>query len=246
MNPWNELTLNGLDFALPSDRGAIDDYNKAASDDLRVRLELLPEPFIGSLTAPLVFLLLNPGYSDRDKAVQSLPEFRARYVMNLRAQCISHYHLDPLATGPGTDWWLRKTKQLRLRVGRQAVAEQLLAIQLFPYHSVNYRHQGLVLPSRGFTVSLVEAAIARRAFIVIGRGEAEWKNAVSGLRVYDRCVSLKNRRNVALSPGNMDRFDELVDILKATSSGPNKSLQPTATAVMPPADAGDHASRSRG
>jgi hypothetical protein len=35
-------------------------------------------------------------------------------------------------------------------------------------------------------------------------------------------------------------------ICEAQSSRPNKPLQPTATAVMPPANAGDHASRSRG
>jgi hypothetical protein len=34
--------------------------------------------------------------------------------------------------------------------------------------------------------------------------------------------------------------------ISLTKNRPNKSLQPTATAVMPPAVAGDHASRSRG
>jgi hypothetical protein len=47
-------------------------------------------------------------------------------------------------------------------------------------------------------------------------------------------------------PRNALAITALRIISAAEPNSPNKSLQPTATAVMPPADAGDHASRSRG
>jgi hypothetical protein len=96
---------------------------------------------------------------------------------------------------------------------------------------------------RRYRVSPLEnlITIARAGVRQFVAGEtARWVCPSCGARLCvheDSCVTCGARR---------PRVTTLKLQKRRSPSRPNKSLQPTATAVMPPAVAGDHASRSRG
>lgn len=67
-----ENRTDGADakFILCSDEEWINEYNsrkRKNHDDLRLRINLIPQPFVGHPSAPIWILMLNPGYSSRDE-----------------------------------------------------------------------------------------------------------------------------------------------------------------------------------
>ena len=83
-NPWSALPPNAP-FLLPCDRPFVDSFNRSASERTLVRTELLPEPFFGPYDAPIVLLLLNPGFHPDDAAVHS----NAHFARQLRSSLAS-------------------------------------------------------------------------------------------------------------------------------------------------------------
>jgi len=75
-NPWTALP-EVAPYVLGMDREAVDRHNARAAAPHRLQLDLMPEPFLGRKDAPVVVLLGNPGYSERDHIWHDRPEFRA-------------------------------------------------------------------------------------------------------------------------------------------------------------------------
>ena len=88
-NPWLGLP-HAEPFVLAEDADQIERFNRTAKDNLRIRLELLPEPSLGNPDAPIVILGLNPGFSTDDPQCHSDPEF-ARSARNNLAHCSTDY-----------------------------------------------------------------------------------------------------------------------------------------------------------
>ena len=59
-NPWSSLP-DSPPFVLADDKRAIEAFNQKARKNAIIQTDMLPEPFMGSLNAPVFVLLENPG-----------------------------------------------------------------------------------------------------------------------------------------------------------------------------------------
>ncbi len=191
-NPWLHLPDSEL-FVLPSDKDAIIKANSKGSADGFIHLELLPEPFLGDINAPVVLLNLNPGYSPDDILQHQHAYFSDVLRKNLRHEALDYpfYLLDPNIGGSGYWWWQRKLRSLIEDVGNQTVARNVFCVEYFPYHSHRFHHRGLIVPSQLYSFSLVRSAMARGAIIILMRSKRLWLDAVPELAKYANFCELK-------------------------------------------------------
>jgi hypothetical protein len=203
-------------------------FNRSATEATRIHTGLLPEPFFGRFDAPIVVLLLNPGFSADDATFHSQPQFRKRLHAAIKAESKSqpHFHLSQGAVGPGGKWWLRAVRPLIEEVGQDCVADNLLAIEYFPYHSLTFRHAHIRLPSQEFSFSLVLAAIARKATVICARGANVWCEAVPQLASYRRLSHVQNPRSASLSEKNLSSYASVVAALRRHMT-PNPAVNRT-------------------
>jgi hypothetical protein len=127
-----------------------------APKDGRLHLGLLPMPFIGDVRrASIYVLLLNPGLGPHDYyAEYEVPAFKSAVLANLRQDFSGtterFLFLDPrFAWHGGFVWWHGKLAAVIERLAskwkvsfaeaRKRLAAQLACIELFPYHSGNFR-----------------------------------------------------------------------------------------------------------
>lgn len=202
-NPWTALPKNPP-YVLESDVELLERFNAAALARHRYDLSLFPEPFLGSATAPVVVLNLNPGWSPDDAAVHADPTFAvmSRRSLEHRLDPCPFLHLQPDINTPGATWWRQRTRQLALDVGFDQVARQLACIQFVPYHSSKYAGCPR-LPSQEYSFHLVRQAMLREAEIVIMRSVNLWLAAVPELTNYSRVHRGANPRAPFISPGNL-------------------------------------------
>src|SRR5688572_19533734 len=154
VNPWARLPSEPP-FVLAEDRLSVETFNEQNRKrlDRQIRTELMPEPFIGRVDAPLVILALNPGFSSRDASAHARPEFRSavRRCLGGAPMPYPFFHLDPTIEGPGWDWWKLALKELLEGYDRATLARSILCLEFFPYHSKEFAHGHLRLPSQEYT-----------------------------------------------------------------------------------------------
>jgi hypothetical protein len=203
-NPW--LRLPSLKpFVLESDANLLQRFNETASEKHKYDLSLFPEPFFGSLTAPVVILALNPGLSTQDAATHALPWFAEQALSSL-AHALAPYpflHLQPITKTPGGNWWAQRTRQLVCDLGFEVVSTRIACVQYMPYHSQEYSARTPLLPSQQYGFFLVRQAIARGAEIVVLRSLRLWMMAVPELASYERVHIGRNPRAPYITKGNM-------------------------------------------
>lgn len=218
-NPWSELGTH-KPFVLEQDRAMVHAFNELYHDkqEFVIRTELYPEPFFGNVNAPVYVLILNPGYSEADREWHTKDDFtsaiRSAWI-HKETDC-PLYYLDPrFSESPGAKWFAQKTKYLVRECGLEAVTRGMFFVELFPYHSKRYRaipkkisSDGLV-PSSAYSAYLVRRAIEQKKLLVIMRASKQWAEFVPELAGYDRVLRLNSPQNVCLSPGNMNRYQEL-------------------------------------
>jgi hypothetical protein len=205
-SPWVHLPSTAP-FVLAEDRLSVDTFNKLnrKRPSWRIRTELMAEPFVGRVDAPLVILALNPGFSRRDAHAHARPEFRSavRRCISAEPAAYPFFHLDPALRGPGADWWNLALKELLDReYDRAVLARSILCLEFFPYHSISFAHGHLRLPSQEYTFSLLRAAIARNAPIIVTRGFSHWTGAVPELAAYTRLFRTRTHRVARISKRN--------------------------------------------
>jgi hypothetical protein len=211
VNPWRDLP-HSAPFVLPQDEPQIARFNQRAKHDHRFHLDIVPEPYLGNPTAPVVLLNLNPGFSENDVAIHLKPAFHAAARANLLHSYMPYpcYLLDPHLRSPGRDWWLRKLRALIDRVGLEAVAALVFIAEVHGYHSRRYRHQSPPFPSQRYTQDLVRAALGRNALVLIMRGARIWETYLPELADYTSLGRLRNVQNATISPGNCPEFFERI------------------------------------
>lgn len=189
---------------LAEDRAPVERFNSRIAEPFRVHLDALPEPFVGRPDAPVVLLALNPGYSDDDAALHALPAFAARLRANLahEPQAYPFYLLDPANGGPGRDWWRQHLKPLLQEFSEERVANALLCVEYFPYHSRRFHASAPRLASQDYGFALVRHAVTRGAVVVSMRAYRLWSAAVPELAAPGRLVRLRSSQNVTLSSQN--------------------------------------------
>ena len=217
INPWLSLP-SSPPFVLSSDREFIAKHNERyGGTDFEVHLTALPEPHTGNTQAGVVLLSLNPGHTEGDATEHADPTYAA-VIRSCHAESPVRYPFYPLDPAYqqmlAGQWWMKKTRALREVVGVDAVAQGLLCVQFFPYHSRRYRPLlgGAKIPSQEWGFQLVLEAISRNAVIVLMRNRVAWFRALPQLAQYDsrRLFELQNRRNPTISSKNCPRGFEII------------------------------------
>lgn len=199
-NPWQNLKPL---YVLPEDFAAIAHHKNYSN----LRLDTLPDQVIGGLDkAEVIFLLLNPGFDDKDISVNlKLPQFVEANRHNLIDPYTSpfYYFNGKLNATGGYAWWRRILNPLiEAGITEAMLSEKIMAVEYFPYHSKYWKELPQV-PSQQIAFNLVRDAIERGKLIVIMRGKDKWLNAVSELVGYEKVILHPNPRNVSISPKNI-------------------------------------------
>ena len=213
-NPWKELPVDAP-FVLAEDRSLVEQFNARVDEEYRLHVELLPDPFIGNPAAPIVLLNLNPGFKEDDLDAHRDPYFIRACRNNLLHTQSEYpfYYLDPCLRSPGCHWWEGKLKQLLLAAPRQRVAQSLFCVELFPYHSEQFKEMRTPLPSREYSLELVRAAMRRDVLVVVMRSLEPWFVAVPELMNYpNRCV-LSVPRNPVITENTCTAFETIRTML---------------------------------
>lgn len=211
-NPWTALP-DAPPFVLADDRERLRPFAEAAKPEHRFDFSILPEPFVGRADAPVVLLGLNPGFDPRDAETHARPAFAAALRANLCHEPLEFpfYLLNPKLPSPGRDWWSRRLRPLVEGTDLHSVAKNVLCVEYFPYHSVNFARRTPRVPSQRYSTWLVEAAVARGAHIVLMRGEWAWLPSVPSLRDYAHLHRLGNPQSPYVSRKNCPHgFDLLL------------------------------------
>jgi hypothetical protein len=138
---------------------------------------------------------------------------------NLRHE-IQDYPFYPLSpafnrTGSG-NWWHKRLRELRREAGLddQTLAQRLLAVEWFPYHSARCKFHKPIVGSQAYGFQLARDLIQRERVEVVGmRSKKQWGKADTA---FLRLPYLKNPRNVSITRNNMDPgvFDRLLRVLR--------------------------------
>jgi hypothetical protein len=219
-NPWIYLP-DAPPYVLDTDADAIRNFNANANERHRVATELLPEPFVGRLDAPIFMLLLNPGIEGSEFVVHHDPDFfqavRACYRQD--PSDYPQYFLAPKAKGPGVSWNRRVLKPLITEFGLRAVSANVTLLEYFPYHSVAFAHHKLHVPSQEFGFHVLREAIKRDSVIFVTRGFRIWEAAVPELGRYRRAFRTRSVQNVVISARNCpDGYAEGWSVLNAVKN----------------------------
>jgi hypothetical protein len=217
-NPWLELPAESP-YILEMDREAIERYNRSVhSEQTRVIVEPIPEPFIGNpQSARVVLLNLNPGHSEDDAKAQSDSAFRNAMMHNLRheEQEYPFYALNPKFAWTACGiWWRAHTCKLHeAGLSWEAISDGLLVIEWFPYHSKRSALRSEpVCPSQQYSFQLAKEMLENK--VVVGmRSKKHWLNVDPAVQ---NVPFLKNPRNPHISPANTgaDLFGRIVEALR--------------------------------
>jgi len=202
-NPWTALPSKAP-FVLAEDSAAIARFNERATERTRVETDLLPEPFVGRLEAPVVLLALNPGVSDGDFELHEDLAFQDRVRSCHRQDPLAwpYYYLDPEVNGPGARWSARVLALLIRELGAARTANGVVLFEYMAYHSRGFAHDRVELPSQAFTFSLVRAALSRATAVFVTRGLKLWSKAIPQLADHPRLFRTRSTQNIVISPRN--------------------------------------------
>ncbi len=221
-NPWLHLP-SIAPYVPPCDHQALDVFIKKLTpkgkSDHAINLESIPEPFIGNPESASVLLLsLNPGDDPKDAAAHKNPEFREALLCNLRhgSQLYPFYALHPEfeRTGCG-DYWTRHLRWLLEHplLNRKCIAERLLVVDWFPYHSKKSGvPKSAILPSQSYVFEMVRQAIGKKLIVGL-RAKARWRGVDP--RLAD-VPYLRSPQASYVSPNNCGEevFNKIVEALK--------------------------------
>ncbi len=213
-NPWHKLP-DREPFVLEQDRPFVEQHKAKAKPEYFIHTNLLPEPFLGNPNAPVVLLNLNPGYNDKDLDFQDERFTELSQDNRLhRGGGYPFYLLNPeIENTLGYKWWDSRLRELIKACGRGCVAQNVLAVEMMPYHSIKYRP--LVVPSQAYSFELVRRAIQRRAVIVQMYGKNEWPKCFPELMGHQHYYHVKGRGVYVTPKSCPGGFPVIVDTINA-------------------------------
>jgi len=206
-NPWLALGKE-QPFVLDGDLEAIRTINsKHSGRETEIRLDVMPEPFVGNPEAPIWLLNLNPGFDEGDLTHGDDIREQQRTALTLEAD--HFWLLNPKNDHiPGYHWWTKRTRKLAEEVGLRNVTTGLFCVELFPYHSQSFL-PGAKVPSQDFTFEVVRSGVRKKKTFLVMRSEKVWRQAVPELGDAD-LIRTNTPRCAYLTPGNISRFNEVV------------------------------------
>ena len=222
INPWKNLP-NTVPFILPEDKKLIDSYNLQQRAKSEITLNEIPSPYIGDPKAPIIFLNLNPSFSQDEINSPKSSQFREITRANLLHEFYDYpfYVLDPSleGTSSGYKWFNQKFGPLMKISGmdNKDLSRKIFLVEYLPYRSKNIGNwKNDILPSQIYAIHLINEAIARQATIVIMRSKKLWFNAVPTLETYPDLHILHSPQNVTVSERNLgtEGFNKIISKLK--------------------------------
>jgi len=202
-NPWKRFGTKPP-FVIPEDEAAICAFNARSRPASTLHLEILPEPFLGRPDANIILLNLNPGFSHEEIRYHHLDSYFASVARkNLlhEEQDFPFYFLDPGYHSPGHVWWQKRLGALLELYGPRRIANEVLCVEFFPYHSEHFGYDGPRLHSQDYSFYLVRRAIQRNSAIIIMRSKWFWLAAVPEL-ASSNYFELNSPQAVYVSQGN--------------------------------------------
>jgi hypothetical protein len=237
-NPWRSLRMEAP-YVYEPDKPAVAAFNAHASEAQRIQTDVLPEPYLGSKDAPIVLLNLNPGFDESDYLAYEDGYTRDAWRKNVLHEPLAYpfYFLDPqFSHAGGARWWKEKLKEPIQIAGAQTVANTILCIEYFPYHSRRFKPMPTLVASQRYSFDLADQAIDRNAVIVLMRAKRRWEDAVPRLSGYPRLFTLKSPIAAAISRRNcVDGFPLIERFLQ------NRDPHDCELAVLPSSPSPDNA-----
>lgn len=223
-NPWKDFDFEDAsktrNYVHPIDRDLVAKLQFSAKDESKTLLtHMLPEPWVGSLEAPVIVLQGNPGANEEEAKVswQPSPAQREAAIATLREERMQYplYWLDPkLAETDGAKWSGRTLRNLIEDAGAEVLANRLLLIEFYAYHSRSFDNRVKGLPTQAFTNELVNNAVRDGKLIVMVRNRKAWEEQVPALIRYaetGNVLTTSSVQNASLSPGNLkDGYEKLL------------------------------------
>ena len=218
-NPWIHLP-DEAPYVLPADRPYVEAFNAKFDGPAagRINLNHPPQPRLGPICAPVVFLQLNPSYAvDEEKG----PKDRARLSMAIHSA--KDEDLDHIGLSTGDSWWAPRFRELNALFGASKLARSICAIEFFPYRSIAFHHGNIRLPSQEYTFDLVRNAIMRKAVVIVSRGLLLWISAIPELFGNENVYELTNPRSSFVSRRNLKdhAYERLVRTIAEAALAPH-------------------------
>lgn len=209
----------------PTDVELVSRYqSRARSEKYFLQTHMMPEPWVGSRSAPVVVLQANPGASLAEcdsqwKPIESQIDC-AQQTLNGAEMEYPLYWLDPrLVETDGGRWSRLKLKEAIRDSSLERVARGVLALETHAYHSQMFDSRLVGLRTQEYTAELLRDAIQRGALIIALRAEKFWQACVPELVDYEatgRVIRTSSRQQAALSRNNLkDGYDLFMDALLA-------------------------------
>lgn len=214
-NPWVNLKLPRKystkgNYILPTDRPHIEFYNKAnRGKKTEIITNLMPVPFQGKLNAPILILLLNPGYAGKKDVdfCKDLHAYKCAKEKLLINNNTYFFHLDEyfIKKSGGNSWWLKVFKSLikNNNVKIETLKSKIWCIEYFPYHSKSYKLFPFTLEAQQYNFYLLKEFIKKNRkdrIVLIARGANNWRIAVPELNEFSNCYESNNPRISSISP----------------------------------------------
>ncbi|WP_301921954.1 hypothetical protein [Ferruginibacter sp.] len=196
-NPWKGM--KGPNYYTLNDGKKIKSYNEKLKNDEKnehpynIDLKLMPEPYIGNPNANIILLFTNPGLKGtEEKEYKEFKDFKEALVNNLTHSNTDYpyYYFNPAFKKEengkekyiaGAEWILKRTKELRKRLGENSLkilSEGIFTFQLHPFHSKKYDKKFPELEVSKYTEYLFKKAVQKAAnddaIIICIRSYSQW------------------------------------------------------------------------
>ena len=221
-NYWASIS-NEKPFVAPSDFKFISKFNSLdILEQFKLRLDVVPEPYIGDPRAPVYLLNLNPGFNEADVEWHGKSEISRILKNNLLHSNIEYpfYPLNPkLGNAPVSGWWLQKLKRLIVSTSQEKVSRGVFCVEYHGYHSQKYKAipkrilEGH-LPTQQYAAYIVRKAIEEDKYIVLMRSRKEWYSLVPELESYNNFYKIKNPQNPQISVNNLEKYEHIVKAIE--------------------------------
>lgn len=230
-NPWSPLTWNGKEFYASIDSQFLKNYDSYCvlhkkTNDLR--LDCLPEPFVGDPDANVYLLNGNPGFDNVEPSFTPDSSYKniVQDSLNHNIAHIKRIGFDPfiyfnnlaLSTNPsvihsGCDWWQKRTNEFRQDIKKANKEPKIFDIEFIPYHSDNLTQISRYLSATGnlpysanYSNYLIQKAIDEEKTIIIMRMKKEWLKRIPNLANCKNLYYLSSRQNVCITQNNLCVF----------------------------------------
>lgn len=201
------------------------DQDIKLADFYNLHIELLPQPYFGNvISAKVVCLLLNPGYSRTEDIVElDCRKLQQALRDNLDSTTSWLVHLDDEFDWTSGGQWFRQkifNPLSRHGVTCDGLNRNFAVVEYFPYYSSTFDIKlNKPLESQHYGFELVRQAISNNATILLMRGKKLWRQAVPELVHYQKSgdyITPHSSRNVILSEKNLgkENFTKIVEALK--------------------------------